>query len=70
MKVKILKDSKYSHQTVHIPVSKGDIVELPQFVENVWLKNGTCEELKAAPKKETKVVSPVVETKKKAKAKK
>ena len=71
MKVTILKDSVYSHQNLHIPVSKGDIVELPEFIERVWLGNGICEECKPkVPKKETKVVNPVVETKAPAKNKK
>ena len=77
MKVKILKDCKYSSNGTNcIDLAAGDIVDdLPCNIESAWLESGLCEADKPKPaKKETKVVNPVVETKapvkKKTKAKK
>lgn len=71
MKVKILKDCKYSSNGTNcINLAAGDIVDdLPCNVESAWLERGLCEadKPKAEPKKETKVVNPVVETKAKKK---
>jgi len=70
MKVKILKDCKYSSNGTNcIDLAAGDVVDdLPCNVELAWIGRGVCEECK--PKKETKVVNPVVETKAPAKGKK
>ena len=49
---------------------KGEEVELPEEVAKSWLKNDFCEPVKKSqPKIETKVVSPIEETKEKPKRK-
>ncbi len=71
MRVKILKDGKYGDCGKHVDVSKGDLCELPEFVANVWLKDGRCElPGKKSPVEETKVVNPVKEVKTPTKKKK
>ena len=63
-KVKMKEAAKYSSNgTDCICLSVGDVVDnLPANVEESWLKSGVCELDKPA-KKETKVVSPIEETK-------
>ncbi len=55
MKVKMLKDSKYSSNGVNcVELKAGDIVDdLPQNIADAWLSNGSCIE---AGKKELKPV--------------
>ena len=55
MKVKILKDSKYSSNGVNcVELKSGDIVDdLPQNIIDAWLDNKSCIE---ASKKELKPV--------------
>ncbi len=68
-KVKMKESAKYSSNGIDcICLSVGDVVSnLPADVESAWLKRGVCELDKPA-KKETKVVSPVEETKVETKA--
>ena len=69
---KILEDCVYSEMCQRVEVKKGDVVELPEFVANSWLKRGICELAKKEkfnPVIETAVIDPVKETKAKKKKK-
>jgi hypothetical protein len=61
-----MKVSKSYMATVRdcVKCPKGEEVELPEDIAVSWLKNDFCEPIKkSTPKKETKVVNPVEETK-------
>lgn len=68
-KVKMKESGMYSSNGSNcICLSVGDVVDnLPANVEASWLASGVCE-LDRPAKKETKVVSPVEETKVETKA--
>lgn len=47
-----------------IDCPEGQIVDLPEDIAKAWLDHGFCEPAKKeAPKKETKIINPVEETK-------
>jgi hypothetical protein len=64
-KMKVKKS--YSIDKVNCITCKADeCVKLPKDIATAWLEHGFCEEVKPAksePKKETKVINPVVEKK-------